>query len=196
MATTKKFSKDEIQKMVLGGMMFAVLLYVFFQYLLTPLGKQEKTLVKKADEFREKIRAADLEIRKSKNLEAQAASATEMMTAIKASTPPGLPIAWYPVRLNSFFKRHGLNSPIVQMTGEAPAAGDLSSLLATGWSVTFDKSEFTKVGLAVAAMENESPMVQINDISIVASTDEPEFQKVVLTFEDYLPIVNKQKDQE
>ncbi len=188
-APKPKLSKDDIQKIALGALMFCVLIYVYFTMMLAPLSASEKKFTTEAVALREKIREADLEIRKAKNLEAQALPATEMVAALRESTPKGLPIAWYPVRLMNFFKNQGLDDPLptIQLASETPGIDSLQGFIDIQWNVNFERAPFTKFGHSMAALENENPLVQINNIGIVASTEQPEFQRVTLVFTDLLP---------
>lgn len=183
----KKFSKDEIQKIVLGGVLFCFLIYAYFQFLLIPLDKEKEDLLAKSVTLGEQVKKADLEILKTRNLESRATEADAMVSVIRASVPDGPPIAWYPIRMRSFFKRQGFDQATLKMDGEGPAPLPFKNFLALNWTVNLDQVEYIPLALMVSAFENEYPFAQIQSMTIVATNEDPATQRVEFNYTELVP---------
>src|SRR5947209_13542835 len=107
-----KFSKDQIKKLSLSAMGFVFLLYVYFTFFLGPLQKARAgTLAQIADQ-QKKIDSSKSEVAKAAALERQAKDAMTRFAALKALTPEGAPIAWFPPRTKIFFANQGIDRAI------------------------------------------------------------------------------------
>ena len=99
-----KVSKDQIKKLVLCAMGFVFLLYVYFHFFLWPLQKIRDNTQAQIDDRQNKIAGSKTEMAKAANLESQAKDATARFAALKAFSPEGAPIAWFPPRMKTFFQ--------------------------------------------------------------------------------------------
>ena len=98
-----KFTKDQIQKMVLSGIGFIVLIYIYFSFFLGPLNRSRETMERSIADLQTKVGSSKGDMQKATNLERQATEATARFTAYKALSPEGAPIAWFPSRIKLFF---------------------------------------------------------------------------------------------
>ena len=98
-----KLSKDQIKKLSLSAMGFVVLLYVYFSFFLGPLQKIRAATLAQIDDRQKKIDSSKTEVAKAVTLERQAKESMARFDALKALTPEGAPIAWFPPRMKTFF---------------------------------------------------------------------------------------------
>src|SRR3954453_11786768 len=98
-----KLSKDQIQKLLLSSVGFFVLVYVYFSFFLGPLNSSRDSTLTQINNLQSKVASSKSELSKATNLEKQAEKATTRFAALKALSPEGAPIAWYPPRIKAFF---------------------------------------------------------------------------------------------
>src|SRR5580692_9847938 len=103
-----KFGKEEIQKMVLGGMIFAGVTVAYFTLLLGPLGDSKDVTEKDISELRPKLDAAKKQIKRTADKELAAPKSTLVLKELTALIPEGSPVAWFPTQVEDFFKREGI----------------------------------------------------------------------------------------
>src|SRR4051812_40791755 len=113
-----KLGKDEIQKIVLGGIMLIGLIYCYFSMLLGPLETQRTNTQKKIEEMRAKVTEAKKQISRAAVLEAQAPTHALTVKQISALIPEGSPVAWFPTRLGDHFKQYGIDKSATRLNGE------------------------------------------------------------------------------
>ena len=127
---TKKFSKDQIQKMALSVIGFFILLYVYFSFFLGPLNRSRNSMLVTIADLQGKMASSKNDLLKVKNLEQQASDATTRFAALKALSPEGAPIAWFPPRIKSFFANQNIDKANVRLdTSEAFSQPELSGWL-------------------------------------------------------------------
>src|SRR5438045_8327868 len=88
---------------MLGGFGLIGLLYVYFTFFLGPLNKSRNSIQGKINGLQEKVASSKAEISKATKLEATAHAATVRYDALRALSPDGAPIAWFPPRMKTFF---------------------------------------------------------------------------------------------
>src|SRR5215208_6648050 len=98
-----KLSKDQTQKLMVSVMGLAGLLYVYFSFFLGPLNTSRDAMEGQIADLQGKIAGSKTELAKTANLEKQAEAATKRFAALKALSPEGAPIAWFPPRIKAFF---------------------------------------------------------------------------------------------
>ncbi|MDQ3315187.1 MAG: hypothetical protein M3505_11275 [Verrucomicrobiota bacterium] len=76
-----KFTKDQIQKMVLSGMGFVVVIYVYFTFFLSPLNRSRLSMERTIADLHAKNGASKSEIQKASNLERISTDATARFAA-------------------------------------------------------------------------------------------------------------------
>jgi len=175
-----KLGKEEIQKMVLGGIMAIIVVYVYFTVLLGPLqGSQEASRQKQAG-LHPKIADAQKQIKQTAALEIAAPKSTITVKELTALIPEGSPVAWFPPQVNDFFKREGIEKVTTRMNNESQDK-DLTGFRKISWAIEIPKVEFGPFAQAVADFENEQLLAEIAGLQIEMSKEDPEFQHINLT---------------
>src|ERR1051325_8224885 len=98
-----KLSKDQFQKLFLSAVGFIVLVYVYFSFFLGPLNSSRDSTLAQIDDLQGKVGNSKNELTKTAKLEKQGETATTRFAALKALSPEGAPIAWFPPRIKTFF---------------------------------------------------------------------------------------------
>jgi hypothetical protein len=175
-----KLEKEEIQKIVLGGMMLAVLLYSYFFVFLAGLNTSEKGAATQLAEIQPKLDKAASDFAALEGLKVRVPEATQTMDAVGAMIPEGAPMAWFPPRIAEFMKRHGIDRCTTRLTNELPDP-DMPGYKRLVWSVELPKVEFIPFSIALAGLDNEEPLLEIANIQVEANRDNPQFQRVLMT---------------
>jgi hypothetical protein len=177
-----KLSKDQIKKLMLSAMGFVVLVYVYFSFFLGPLNGSRDTMLGQIDEFQGKVANSKSELTKTAKLEKQAETATTRFAALKALSPEGAPIAWFPPRMKAFFANQEIDKATARLeTSAAFKETDLASWMRYNWLLELPQADFATLGKAVAALENSEPLLSITRISIKALPEDPQFQQITLS---------------
>jgi hypothetical protein len=177
-----KLSKDQIKKLMLSAMGFVVLLYVYFSFFLGPLNTSRDAALAQIDEFQGKVANSKGELAKAAILEKQAETATTRFAALKALSPEGAPIAWFPPRIKTFFSNQEIDKASARLESSAAyKEADLASWTRYSWIIDLPQADFSTLGKAVAALENSEPLLTINRINVKALAEDPQFQQVTLS---------------
>ena len=177
-----KLSKDQIQKLMLSTIGFIVLIYVYFNFFLGPLNSSRDSMVGQIDELQNKVANSKSELTKTSKLEQQADASTKRFAALKALSPEGAPIAWFPPRMKTFFATQEIDKATARLEGSGPfKETDLANWTRYTWLVDLPQADFSTLGKAVAALENAEPLLSITRINIKAMPEDPQFQQVTLT---------------
>jgi hypothetical protein len=177
-----KLTKDQIQKLMLSSIGFIVLLYVYFSFFLGPLNRSRDSMLATIDDVQNKVANSKNEIMKAANLERQATNATTRFAALKALSPEGAPIAWFPPRMKTFFATQEIDKATARLESSAAyKEADLASWMRYNWLIELPQADFSTLGKAVAALENSEPLLSIVRVNIRALPEDPQFQQVGLT---------------
>jgi hypothetical protein len=177
-----KLTKDQIQKLMLSAIGFIVLLYVYFSFFLGPLNRSRDAMLTTIDEVQNKVANSKNEIMKATNLERQATNATTRFAALKALSPEGAPIAWFPPRMKTFFATQEIDKATARLESSAAyKEADLASWMRYNWLIELPQADFSTLGKAVAALENSEPLLSIVRVTIRTLPEDPQFQQVGLT---------------
>lgn len=175
-----KFGKEEIQKIVLSGILLIGLLYCYFSMLLGPLTTSETKAEKAIKELEPQIAEAQKQIKKTEAVKKQVPAANEVLDQLKATIPEGAPVAWFPPRMTEFFKQQGVDKSLTRLTNEFTEK-DLPGFRRLVWSVDLPKVEFAALGIALAKLENEEPLLNVTNVSIEAVKEDPQYQHAILS---------------
>lgn len=176
-----KLTKDQIQKLALSAMGFVVLLYVYFSFFLGPLNKGRAQAQKSITDVQNKLASSKNETTKTLNLETQAGAATARFAALKALSPEGAPIAWFPPRIKVLFANQHIEKATVRLeTSAAYKEPEMAEWNKFSWNIELPQTDFATLGKAVAELENSEPLLAVSRISIRAIGDDPQFQLVSL----------------
>jgi hypothetical protein len=177
-----KLSKDQFKKLFLSSIGFIVLVYVYFSFFLGPLNSSRDTALAQIDDLQGKVSNSKNELAKTANLEKQAETATTRFAALKALSPEGAPIAWFPPRIKTFFANQEIDKASARLESNSPyKEADLANWTRYSWVIELPQADFSTLGKAVAALENGEPLLSITRINIKALSEDPQFQQVTLT---------------
>jgi hypothetical protein len=175
-------NKEQVKKMLLGGLGLIALLYVYFSFFLGPLNNSRNTVQAKINDLQTKISTSKTEISRAAKLEDTAHAATVRYDALRALSPDGAPIAWFPPRVKTFFASQQIDKGATRLETNSPfkekELADWSRYL---WIIDLPQADFENLGNALAQLENTNPLLSIKKLRIHAAADDPEMQKVVLT---------------
>jgi len=177
-----KLSKDEIQKIALTGVGLLVLVYVYFSFFLGPLNRSRATMERTIADLQAKVGGSKNDLLKAANLEKQATDATSRFAAMKALSPEGAPIAWFPPRMKLFFANQQIDRANVRLENStAYKEPELANWMRFSWLIDLPQSDFATAGRAIAELENTEPLLAIGKLNMKALADDPQFQQVSLT---------------
>jgi len=174
--------KDQVQKVLLTGVGFVILLYVYFSFFLGPLNRSRNTMLGTIRDKQSKINSSQENLTKSAKLEQQAKAATSRFAAYKALSPEGAPIAWFPPRMKTFFSTQGIDKATARMENNSTfKQAELASWIKYSWLIDIPQADYARLGKAIAELENSEPLLTVSKLSIRATPDQPELQQVVLS---------------
>ena len=176
-----KLSKDQIKKLSLSAMGFVFLLYVYFSFFLGPLQKSRSGTLTQIADRQNKIDNSKSEVAKAATLERQAKDAMARFAALKALTPEGAPIAWFPPRTKSFFANQGIDRAIARLESNTTfKQSELAAWTKYNWLIDLPQADFTALGKSIAELENTQPLLSITKLNIHLLAEQPQFQQVAI----------------
>jgi hypothetical protein len=174
-------SPDQIKKLALSAMGFIFLLYVYFTFFLGPLQKMRTSTLSQIEEVRTKIDGSKSEMAKATTLERQAKDATTRFAALKALTPDGAPIAWFPPRMKTFFGDQQIDKAVAHLESNSTfKQNELSAWNKYNWLIDLPQADFAALGKCIADLENKEPLLSITKLNIRVSPNDPQFQQVTI----------------
>ncbi|MEA3208849.1 MAG: hypothetical protein QOE70_1906 [Chthoniobacter sp.] len=180
-----KLGKDELQKLVLGGLLLIGVVYSYFDLLLFPLLARQEAATKSTVALGPEIDNAQAQIKKTQDLEKRAPELTLVLTQVNAMIPEGSPVAWFPTRTADFFKRQGIEKVTTRLNSET-VEKELPGFRRLAWGVDLPKVDFADFGSALCILENEELLLEVNSIQIDASRDDPQTQHALLTVRNFV----------
>ena len=133
-------------------------------------------------DLQNKVAQSKSQIAKASNLERQAKTATARFAELKAFTPEGAPIAWFPPRMKAFFSARGIDKASARLeASEVFKEPELASWMEYHWQLELPKADFEPLGKAIADLENNEPLLSIVGFKIHAIADDPQNQIINLT---------------
>jgi hypothetical protein len=175
-------NKEQIKKLVLGAFGIIGLLYVYFAFFLGPLHHSEESMQAKIGELQDKIASSKSEMAKAARLEESARAATSHYDALRALSPDGAPIAWFPPRIKTFFAEQHIDKASARLEStSASKEKELDKWSRYTWAIDLPQADFVTLGKAIALLENSEPLSSIKKLSIRSATESPELQQVSLT---------------
>lgn len=177
-----KFNRDQLQKMLLSGIGFVVVIYVYFTFFLGPLNRSRASMERTIADLQTKIGGSKSEIQKASNLERQATDATSRFSAYKNLSPEGAPIAWFPPRTKAFFTSQKVDRVNTRLeTTSAYTEPELNAWMRYNWVIDLPGADFVTLGSAIAKLENTEPLLSLSRVTMKAQANDPQFQQVGLT---------------
>jgi len=173
-----KLEQAQIKKLGFGVVVLAALLYGYFAYLLGPLQDGEQSATAAIASLEPQIADANAQIAKTAALEKKAPAATAFLNRVKDSIPDGEPIAWFPPKMATFFKAHGIDKCTTHLVSEA--ADPMPGFKRIVWAIDVPKVEFVPLGVAISSLENDEPLLDILSISVDATREDAQYQHATL----------------
>jgi hypothetical protein len=180
-----KLNKDQKQKLLLGGMLVIGVVYAYFEFLLGPLRKAENAAAQNAKALEPKIAAAKAQLAKVEQLKMRQPEAKKFMEQVNSMIPEGSPIAWFPPRLVEFLKKRGVDRVTTRMNNET-VEKELSGFRRLNWNAEAPKTDFIVFAAAVAALENEEPLVEIQAFEVEAGREDVSVQRATLNLNNLM----------
>ncbi|HWB61201.1 MAG TPA: hypothetical protein VG733_17095 [Chthoniobacteraceae bacterium] len=174
-----KLGKEDIQKIFLGVLLMIGLLYVYFNILLAPLATAEAAAATDIDTRGAQLKANEEAIRNQRALKTKADEAQATLEKVNALIPGGSPVAWFPPQAIEFFKRQGIEKCAVHR-GEESTDKDLVGFKELSWGLDVSHVEVGPLAAAIAAFENEHPLMEIDSLQIQSGKDNVQYQTVRL----------------
>lgn len=186
-----RLTKDQIQKVSLTLVGFVILLYVYFSFFLGPLNRSRNSMLATIQDKQAKLNSSQENLAKTAKLEQQAKAATQRFAALKALSPEGAPIAWFPPRIKTFFANQQIDKAVARLENtSAFKQPELAAWMKYGWLIDIPQADYARLGAAIAELENAEPLLAITKFSIKATSEQPEFQQIVLSA---TTVIEKQK---
>ena len=174
-----KFSKEQIKKLMLSAMGFIVLLYVYFTFFLGPLKRAHDSTLAQIADRQKKIDTSKSEMTRASTLERQAKDAAARFAALKALSPEGAPIAWFPPRMKTFFANQQIDRAVARLESNTNfKQNELAAWTKYNWLIELPQADFAALGASIAELENSQPLLAITKLSIHVLPDQPQFQQV------------------
>jgi hypothetical protein len=178
----KKLTKDQIQKIALSSLLMIGLIYCYFQFLIFPLNRSDTAARAALADLDTKMGTSGKRLTKLKNIDEQARSSSDVLAQVNAMIPSGEPIAWFPPRMRAFFDRQGIKDAVTRLERkEKLAEPELSDFSACGWNIELPGVDFVPLGIALAGLENEEPLLEITRLQVSTTLDNPEAQRVSMS---------------
>lgn len=176
-----KINKDQLQKILLSGIGFIALIYVYFTFFLGPLNKGRATAEASITDLQAKLASSKSEMAKAQTLAERAAVATGRFALLKAMSPEGAPIAWFPPRIRVLFANQQIEKITVRLENSTPfKEAEMAEWNHYNWLIDLPQADFSTLGKAIAALENSEPLLAVTKVTIKAVGDDPQFQQVTL----------------
>ena len=174
-----KLSKDQIKKLSLSAMGFVILIYVYFSFFLGPLQKIRAATLAQIDDRQKKIDSSKTEVAKAATLERQAKESMARFDALKALTPEGAPIAWFPPRMKTFFANQQIDRAVARLESNTNfKQSELAAWTKYNWLIELPQVDFAALGKSIAELENTQPLLSITKLTIHVLPDQPQFQQI------------------
>jgi hypothetical protein len=173
-----KLDQEQIKKIALSVLLLIALLYGYFTYLLGPVQQAEKDATNGIAAVTPQIADAKAQITKAAALEKQAPEAIAFLNNLKDTIPDGEPIAWFPPKIAGFFKSHGIEKCTARIVSEG--ADVMPGFKKMVWSIDLPKVEFVPLGMAISSLENDEPLLTIQNVTIEATREDAQYQHATL----------------
>ena len=175
----KKLTKDDIQKISLSSLLLVGLIYCYFTFLIGPLNFAERRNASAIAALDTQLAEARTKVLRTRNLSDDARKAAETLTQVNEQIPDGAPIAWFPPRIRAFFDRHNIKDVAVRISdANKPSDPALAAYNNVPWAIEIPQVPYGPLGIALAGLENEEMLLEINQLQMTAVPENLENQRV------------------
>lgn len=176
----KKIRKEDLQKIALGLLMALGIVYGYFDLLLGPIKAKQRNTTASIGALDPEIGKAKTQLSRAISVERDAPRAEATIKTINAMIPEGAPVAWFPVLIADFFKKFGFDKGLTRMNNEL-VDKELPGYRRVSWGIDLPRVECLTFAGAVAQLENDEPLIEIQALTIETLREDPEAQRVLLT---------------
>ena len=128
-----------------------------------------------------KIDSSKAEVAKAATLERQAKDAMARFATLKALTPEGAPIAWFPPRIKTFFASQQIDRAVARLESNTNfKQNELAAWTKYNWLIELPQADFAALGKSIAELENSQPLLSITKLTIHVLPEQPQFQQVAI----------------
>jgi hypothetical protein len=173
-------SKEQKQKLMLGGLMAIGLIYVYMEFGLGPLKRKQDLTEKQIAVLQPKIAEATKKIKSRDNLKSRVPQAEVFLSQVKRMIPDGSPEAWFPTLIADYFKSRG-NERVTTRFASGVADPAVEGHRRINWNIEIPKADFMEFASVFSDFENDQPLVECPSILIEFNKDEPQYQRISLT---------------
>ena len=170
-----KIGKEDGQKIFLGVLLAAGLLYGYFTMLLGPLNTAEEGAQATVHDKGPMVDEDKKKIKMEAEMKAKADQAEATLKELNKLIPDGSPVAWFPPMAIDFFKRQGIERCAVHH-GEEGADKDLTGFKSMAWGLDISHVEIVPLATAIAGFENDHPLMEIDSLHIDSGKDNVQYQ--------------------
>src|SRR5260370_20880588 len=111
------------------------------------LQKIRSATLAQIDDQQKKIDSSKTEVAKAANLERQAKDSMARFAALKAMSPEGAPIAWFPPRVKTFFANQGIDRAIARLESNTNfKQTELAAWTKYNWLIERPQPDFASLG--------------------------------------------------
>jgi hypothetical protein len=180
-----KLTKEQTQKIVLGGMMLCGVVYAYIEFALAPLTASREAARKGIENLDPQIHDAQTQIARTRALEAREPASRLLLDQVNAMTPGGSPIAWFPPKVAELFKKEGVEKVGVRIVNELPEK-EIAGFARISWAADIPRADFLTFASAVSALENGEPLVEVQGFEIEAGRDDVQNQRISLSLVNFV----------
>lgn len=165
--------------------MFFGVIYGYFDMLLNPVRRWQLTTATSIIALDPEIDKAKEQLKRSASVVNDAPKVVNSIAQIDAMIPEGAPVSWFPVLIADFFKKAGFDKAVTHMNAET-VDKDTPGYRRVTWSIDVPRVDCIGFAKAIAQLENEQPLIEIQALSLESMRDDPEGQHVLLTVQNII----------
>ena len=168
-----KLKKEETKKLALSSLMFAILLYGYFNFLLWPLNLSETGQLKAYEVLQPKIAAARGQIAKLQSISKEIPEKQAALKGLLDSLPPREPLSWFPDKIRKIFREQGIVGNVDVRKTAASNIKEYDLFWRYNWNVETTAADFNQIGRLIARIQ-EDPLIFIQRCNITVEPETPE----------------------
>lgn len=177
-----KFSKNEIQKIVLAIMGFLFVLYAYFQFLLNPMIDSAERSSLDLAKLTPKMEEAKKQFKNTQAAAYEVPEKKKLVDALRAGLPERSPLSWFPGKITEHLSRLGVENidkvKIRQQTGDSRLYFDMFHQCI--WNIDVPYITYAQFGKFIEGIDNDELLLTVSRITFTINSDNPEAHHLVL----------------
>ncbi len=174
-----KLEKSELEKLLLGVLLFGGVAYAYWAFLLSPLHSKEVQARLAGVDLDRKLKDAQEKVAKGDRATREGPGVQQVLDQVAAMVPEGAPVAWFPSQVSAVLRDTGAGKSAVRLISESPEKG-VEGFVRTVWAVEVPRAEFVPLIRSVAALEDGHPLLEVTSLGIEGIREDPEKVRAVL----------------